>query len=204
MTSSRDRILARVRDQLRGAAASILATPAPRVIEGDLIARFMERLRAVAGECVDGERDATAAIADRLAKAGARTIAMGGGPEMDRLAVELRARGFTTLEAGATTDQIAQADAGVTAAQWGIAETGSIVLDDVVARARRASLLPPLHIALLPKANLIASLDAMLASTSERLPHALTLVTGPSRTADIELQLVVGVHGPRELCVVLR
>ena len=72
-------------------------------------------------------------------------------------------------------------------------------------RARRASLLPRLHIAVLDSQRMLATLDDLfvMAKGGGLVPHALTLITGPSRTADIELQLVIGVHGPGELCVVL-
>ena len=69
---------------------------------------------------------------------------------MRQLAAELMQRGFAVLAADAATEAIAQADAGVTEAQWGISETGTIGLDDEAARGRRASLLPPLHRLLLP------------------------------------------------------
>lgn len=206
MTSSRERILQRVRDAL---GARPTATPPPvaprRDVDGDLVARFRERLLAVAGEVVDADAVSVHdAIAQRLARAGAKTVALGGGDEMERVGAELRRRGFSTSAASAPTEELARADAGVTESQWGIAETGTIALDDVVARARRVSLLPPLHVAVLRKERMLASLDDLfLAAARAGLPHALTLVTGPSRTADIELQLVVGVHGPSQLCVVL-
>lgn len=209
MSNARERILQRVSDALgqrRGAIVPPAASrrPAP----ADLLANFRERLTAVAGEILD--HDATQPLVDtiafRLRQAGARTVAFGGGAAMRQLAAELTQRGFTVLAADAATEAIAQADAGVTEAQWGISETGTIVLDDEAARGRRASLLPPLHLAVLDKRSILPTLDDAIdrAAASGRLPHALTLVTGPSRTADIELQLVVGVHGPQELVVVLR
>ncbi len=206
MTSPRERILQRVRDALGTRPAALQSRSAARHnIDGDLLARFVERLLAVAGEVLQTEAaglDDT--IVECLSRAGAKTVALGGGDEMRRLGEELRRRGFTTLSASAPTEELARADAGVTAAQWGIAETGTIALDDVAARARRVSLLPPLHIAVLRKNHMLASLDDLFAATAKAgLPHALTLVTGPSRTADIELQLVVGVHGPSRLCVAL-
>ncbi len=208
MSNARDRILQRVRDALgerNGASTPPRASvrPAP----ADLLANFRERLTAVAGEIV--ELDASRALVDavdaRLRAAAARTIAFGGGDAMRQLAAALAQRGFVALAPDAPTEDVAQADAGITEAQWGVAETGTIALDDEAARGRRASLLPPLHLAVLDVARIEPTLDALLSrvAATGRLPHALTLVTGPSRTADIELQLVVGVHGPRELVVVL-
>ena len=209
MTSSRDRILGQIQDALgkRG------PTPTPpsasrREPAPDLLARFVERLTAVAGRCVrpDHERDVAATIERELRNANARTIAFGGGAEMDALRQQLAARGFSTIASDSPTDEIAEADAGITEAQWGVAETGTIALDDRAMRARRASLLPRLHIAVLDSRRMVATLDDLFAAAHHGglVPHALTLITGPSRTADIELQLVIGVHGPGELCVVLR
>lgn len=208
MTSSRDRILARIQDALgqRG------PTPPPPSVSRrdpapDLLARFHERLAAVAGRCVrpDRERDVATTIEHELRRANAQTIAFGGGEVMDALRQQLAARGFSTIAADAPTDEVAAADAGITEAQWGVAETGTIALDDRAMRARRASLLPRLHIAVLDSQRMLATLDDLfvMAKGGGLVPHALTLITGPSRTADIELQLVIGVHGPGELCVVL-
>ncbi len=209
MSNARERILQRVRDAL-GERNGAIAPPSAsrRAAPADLFANFRERLTAVAGEILDldASRQLVDAVAARLHAASARTIAFGGGETMRQLAAALAQRGFHTLADDAPTEQVAQADAGITEAQWGIAETGTIALDDEAARGRRASLLPPLHLAVLEKARIEPTLDTLLArvAASGRLPHALTLVTGPSRTADIELQLVVGVHGPQELVVVLR
>lgn len=211
--SARDRILGAVTANLgaRGAVGTPPPVP-PRVLEGPATAsarleRFAERLAAAHGELAVlpvGE-DPFDVVGERLRRAGAKRVVLGAGSISARLWDRLAKRGFDLRAADAPTRDLLDADAGVTDAQWGVAETGTIVLDDRVARARRASLLPPLHVAVLDQRRLLGTLDDLFAEPTVRSapPHALTLVTGPSRTADIELQLVVGVHGPRELLVVL-
>jgi L-lactate dehydrogenase complex protein LldG len=94
-------------------------------------------------------------------------------------------------------------DAGVSEASWGIAETGSVVLEASVDEPRSRSLLPWVHVSLLREDRVVADLDELLARVRGELPSALAIVTGPSRTADIEQTLMVGVHGPGEVHVVL-
>src|SRR5262249_12350113 len=99
------------------------------------------------------------------------------------------------------------AELGVTTAQWGVAETGTLVLESAAERHRLISLLPPVHVALLPAGRLLGTLgDALEAVRPARgapLSRTITFVPRPSRPADIELTLVVGVHGPRELHVLV-
>lgn len=99
---------------------------------------------------------------------------------------------------------------GVTAVDYALADTATLVLRSGPGRARSVSLLPPVHIALLKRGQIIQGLDDLFplladnyAKSDESPDSALTFITGPSRTADIELTLVVGVHGPQELHVVL-
>ena len=100
---------------------------------------------------------------------------------------------------------LAEAGVGLTGADAGLADTGSLVLSSGPGRPRLAWLLPPVHVALLPVAALLPDMATYFA----RRPGAaagsanLVFVTGPSRTADIELILTRGVHGPRHLHVVL-
>jgi L-lactate dehydrogenase complex protein LldG len=101
--------------------------------------------------------------------------------------------------------ELERAELGLTGADAGLADTGSIVLRSGPGRPRLASLLPPVHVALLSRARLWPHLTAWLAeeaSTVERVSN-LVIITGPSRTADIEMTLSRGVHGPGELHVVL-
>ena len=99
----------------------------------------------------------------------------------------------------------ASAAAGITEADYGLADTGSLVVFASATEARLLSLLPPAHIAVLRKERLLAGLDELFLKHPAPLADSssLVLITGPSRTADIELILVRGVHGPGELHVVL-
>jgi L-lactate utilization protein LutC len=97
-------------------------------------------------------------------------------------------------------------DVGITSAQAGIAETGTLVLDSSKERNRLVSLVPPIHIAILDAAKIFLTLGETLAALhtdTEELSPAITFITGPSRTADIELTLTLGVHGPQELYVII-
>lgn len=89
-----------------------------------------------------------------------------------------------------------------------IARTGSIALSGRFPAARRAAFLAETHYALLPAENIYADLGDYLAAAAssgwrDRVGHQLTLITGPSRTADIEKTLVLGAHGPRRLVLAL-
>jgi L-lactate dehydrogenase complex protein LldG len=95
--------------------------------------------------------------------------------------------------------------AGLTGAHGGLADTGTLALVSGPGRGRLASLLPPVHIALLPLQKLYPSLPAFLAANPGIAAEGsnLVLITGPSRTADIELTLSMGVHGPKEIHVII-
>lgn len=94
---------------------------------------------------------------------------------------------------------------GVTGAAAAIAESGTIAVVSGPGRPRLASLLPPVHVAVLREDRLYASLPALLAAHPGLAEQGsnLVLITGPSRTADIEMTLTRGVHGPGEVHVVL-
>lgn len=85
----------------------------------------------------------------------------------------------------------------------GIAETGSIVCWSKEGRPLQASVLPLRHVAIVAKENVLPDLDAFFAKLGNNPPTNITFITGPSRTADIELTLTTGVHGPEFLDILV-
>lgn len=99
------------------------------------------------------------------------------------------------------------ADIGITSATFAIAETGTLVMASSPQRPRLASLLPPVHIAIIDATQVLPDLfdlfDRLQAEGLESMPSNLVLITGPSKTGDIELKLTTGVHGPGEWHVIV-
>ena len=175
------------------------------------LGRFAERLEAVAGRLVvvrdPGEAGRT--IQRILTASGARRVAVSDAATVLPLAREACAAAGATLLEDPPTGELFDCDVGISSAQWGIAETGSLVLESRSERHRFVSLIPRVHIALLPADRICETLGEALERTREdgeagTVPSAaVTLVTGPSRTSDIELTLAIGVHGPEELHVIV-
>jgi L-lactate dehydrogenase complex protein LldG len=84
-----------------------------------------------------------------------------------------------------------------------IAETGSLICSSRGGKAIQAGLLPPHHVAIVRAENIYEKLDDFFSSLGDSPPTNITLETGPSRTADIELTLTIGVHGPGRLTVIV-
>jgi L-lactate utilization protein LutC len=195
--SARERILGRVRDGLRGVAEPPLPPlERPPAAAGDELTAFVTAAEAVGVRFFERLDEALGA---------ARTVALSDAPAVREAAAALDGR--ACFDGWADRGALLEADAGLTTAQLAVAETGTLVLVGDEERHRLAGLLPPLHVVLLRRDRILPTLGAALAALHREDPAAMsrvtTFVTGPSRTADIELQLVLGVHGPRALHVVL-
>ncbi len=90
---------------------------------------------------------------------------------------------------------------GITLMDWGIAETGTLVQDSTAAEQRLASALPPVHIALLDIAHIVPDLPSVMMKVHPANSAYIAMITGPSKTADIERVLAIGVHGPEQLFI---
>lgn len=107
------------------------------------------------------------------------------------------------------SEVLLDATLGVTTADFALSDTGTLVLLSGGEQHRLISLLPPVHVCFLDPSRIFGSLNELLAhlevsyETHGSLPQALTCITGPSRSADIELTITMGVHGPRALHVIL-
>jgi L-lactate dehydrogenase complex protein LldG len=116
----------------------------------------------------------------------------------------------SSLSEGVRRERCLAAGLGITEADHALADSGTLVLESGSGRSRMVSLLPPVHVALLPEKRIVPDLATLVERYQSRAGKArlaslscLTFVTGPSRTADIELTLTVGVHGPQQLHVII-
>ena len=104
-------------------------------------------------------------------------------------------------------DYVAQVDMGITYAEMGLAETGTIVLWNGGGRGRLVSVLPPVYVAILSEYTVYRRLTEGVTRVHEHVPNGLpaciNFITGPSRTGDIEMELAFGVHGPGKVHVIL-
>ena len=193
MTSAREEILARVRTALDGVepAGELPSPPRVAAVE-DLLQLFVERVedyRALVTRCGESELEETVAAA-----VAGRSVVVPGG-----LGIAIAG---ATVDANLSAAELDAIDAVVTAARVGIAETGTVVLDHGPDQGRRAiSLVPDLHVCVVRADQVVADVPDALAVLDPG--RALTWISGPSATSDIELSRVEGVHGPRSLHVVL-
>jgi len=148
------------------------------------------------------------AVQQALAQRGCRRVVIGAGspllPELSRTGLPLQ-RYEQAIEHW-KTELFDRIDAGLTTARAGIADTGTLVLRPGPHEPRTLSLVPPLHVAVLRASDLYASLPAAIAAqdlATTGMPTNLVLVTGPSKTADIQQVLAFGAHGPKALVIVL-
>ena len=137
-------------------------------------------------------------VAEYLRSAGCARIALPKSPFLERLGVAegLKRAGFEmkTWEQ-MTLDELYDFDCGVTDVYAAVAETGSLVVKSSPEHGRALSLVPAVHVAIVEPKNLLADLVDLFEKLG-RDGGGATIITGPSKTADIEMDLVVGVHGP--------
>ena len=209
---SREDVLERIRAAVRpvGAqerpqapAGGLPVLPGPQTF-ADPVGLFAERARAVGAtvdlvSAMDGAAERAAAW---CAARAVRRVAIWNASELLPIRDRLRADGIEIIPAGAGVDAVAGVDGGVTGAEWGIAETGTLVLACGPDQPRLTSLLPPAHLALLRADRILPDLPALFAQSGP-LPSALTFVTGPSRSADIGLVPVFGAHGPMAVAILI-
>jgi len=171
-----------------------------------MLNQFVEALKKVGGQVAE-----VANIAEAAAYIGAHVtgaVLVPPQPSLQRagLTEALEAGGVAVIK-DSWRELSPGASAGVTGVNFALADTGSLVLDSTSEALRLATTLPERHFALLDPGKILAdSLEAVpyLRGFHERAPrNYLAYITGPSRTADIERVLTIGVHGPRELHVLL-
>jgi L-lactate utilization protein LutC len=219
-TGDRGAYLARLRQRQALGTPENLAHPLPDPIDGvpfavsdrldpaDLVGSFVRN--ATAAKVVVHDLDVATvedpAVADVLASLVERhrvqRIVTSNEPEAQAVAALLAPFGITSSPVG--KDASADADLGVTSAIAALATTGTLVQHSGLAGGRTASLLPPVHLCVLPASRIVASTAEVLRGFgSVRLPSNIALITGPSRSGDIEQIIALGVHGPLVVEVLL-
>lgn len=179
-----------------------------RIDSADLVQPFVAAARAWHAEVLQTTAgEWMAAVREALARHGCGRVAIGAASPLEPgLAMALHGLEVTRFErplAHWKAELFDAVDAAVTSAAAGVADTGSLLLLPGPGEPRSLSLVPPVHVAVLRASRLHASLPAALQALAEPLPANLLLVSGPSKTADIQQTLAYGAHGPRDLVIVL-
>lgn len=192
----RDVIFSRIKAAL-GDAPGDRGEPPPAVrladfSQEDPVAKFSDALTALAGKVITVPDVAAAHRQLGTMLAGKRVVAS-RAPVLGGLGEEY------------SRDACAAADIGLTSADFALADTGTLVFLTESQESRLISLLPPCHIAVIERHKILSSLDEFLSRVPQPSVQssAMVLITGPSRTADIEMRLVRGVHGPGEIVVMI-
>ena len=128
----------------------------------------------------------------------------------DQVAVHLPETNSKAVDRARLRTQVVESFIGITAADYCLAETATLVVEAGPGRARSISLVPSIHIAVISLDQIIADLTELYAllkrgpqDGQNSRSNCMTFITGPSKTADIELNMVHGAHGPRELHLVV-
>jgi L-lactate dehydrogenase complex protein LldG len=169
-----------------------------------LYGTFVQSSRALGTEVYRTNEAAGQLIARLIRDTGAEKVALAPAPLLTILEVEKAvAAAGAVLTTGGVRERAARAGLGITAFDLAIAETGTLVQDATALEPRLVSMLVPTHLAVVPLDGLRATWrEAMAALAAGEIAGYLAFVSGPSRTADIERVLTIGVHGPGRLMVV--
>jgi L-lactate dehydrogenase complex protein LldG len=186
---------------------------APIAHRAELVSTFARELERVSGHFLGvlSEKDAAAQVAAIATKSAAKTAAIGEGvvTHMSLFTRALEDAGCSIMKPGATPgedrakliQQLASCDIGVAEAHGAIASSGSLVIVSAPARPSSLTLLPPISVIVVHVDRVVPDLAAALTMVGSDViaENRMTIITGPSRTADIEKRIVLGVHGPKEL-----
>ena len=221
------KIVATVKTALEAGATAAPPPPAPAssavpvtstAQRAELASRFARELEAVAGRFlgVVAPAEAPARAVALAREIGARSVAIGAGVVNDAraIATALEDAGLAVVhsapirsaaERAAMRAGMAQSDLGIAEAHCAIAATGTLAVIATEHRPASLTLLPPASLIIVDIDRILPDLAAALAMIGPDLigSHRVSLITGPSRTADIEKRIVLGVHGPKALYVLV-
>lgn len=216
-SGERAAFLGRLRERIAVPVPDNLAHPLPppnqgiplvhssRLDPADLLGSFVRNARAVAATVheVDGAELPADLVAELVARHRVTAAVLSAEPEAQAAGILLRAAGVATnvlSTAAASTAQL-----GVTGCVAAIATTGTVVQSSTAAGGRGASLLPPVHLCIVPASRVVPTSAEVLRRWpgDDPMPSNYALITGPSRSGDIEQTMALGVHGPVAVELVL-
>lgn len=171
--------------------------PSSKVLENF---RASAEMLGVHFSLVKNNEAATKSVEETIERLGAKRVAVSSS---DFVATIIEPIASTQFLEKASTEVLFDCDLGITSAQWAIAETGTLVLESDRENSRLTSLVPTVHLCILKASRIRQTLGEILDLTQPELSRTMTFITGASRTSDIELTLAIGVHGPKELHVVV-
>ena len=186
--------------------------PARREEIEDPPMRFLEELEALGGHGrrVSSPEEAREYVVSLAREKGAKLLVRWDVEELDRLGVDdpLKEAGVEVVvwrDLGDFREVTARADVGLSTAEWAIAETGSLVLTSGPGQGRTVTLLPPTYVAVVAVEKVLSTVPEAIEKYAGGggVPANICFHTGPSRSGDIEMSLVTGVHGPGDVHVVL-
>ena len=187
-----------IEEEISESAEGVFLNPELSIDQKKLENDFIENFKMVSGEVhlLGEEEGLIEKINELIREIGAQSVSFWN---MNPL---------KSLEFTSESD-LANTDIGITGVDFAIAETGTLVLLSGSKQPRLTSLLPPVHIAILERENIVADIHVLFErlgkfyGSYDKLCSCISFITGPSRTADIELNLTLGVHGPGRAIVVI-
>lgn len=214
--TARERIFAKLRPAVKAGQFRIPSPeplPRPEWTQSEKVQKLKTLMEAVRSEVHVVKADAwTDALKSLARRRGFKTLLHAPGTPVGDAVKQAWSKGsggLPTLRAYEGTIEhykdtlFHDTDVGITSTRGGIAESGALILWPDAAEPRLMSLVPPIHIAVLEADKIYADfLEAMEAMAwPDKMPTNALLISGPSKTADIEMTLAFGVHGPKELIV---
>ncbi|MYC40087.1 MAG: hypothetical protein F4X55_03635 [Candidatus Dadabacteria bacterium] len=185
-------------EKISESAEGVFLNPKLSIDQKKLENDFIENFNMVSGEVhlLEEEEELIEKINELIREIGAQSVSFWNMNPLKSLE-------FTS------ENDLANTDVGITGVDFAIAETGTLVLLSGPKQPRLTSLLPPVHIAILERENIVANIHVLFErlgkfyESYDELCSCISFITGPSRTADIELNLTLGVHGPGRAIVII-
>ncbi len=204
--SAKETILARVR--AAGVQSAVSVARAYRKNSGwtraEILEQFSQRVAEYRAEVIRGQESDLTSLLERICRE--RNLMRVVVPAGLEVGLPSSVTAVHDQPEKLTPEQLETCDAVLSSCALGIAETGTIVLDGGPGQGRRVlSLIPDTHLCIVRERQLVGSVPEGVAALEESIQasRALTFISGPSATSDIELSRVEGVHGPRNLVVLL-